>query len=203
MLGRAGDNNVLQMHGKGVSDLLFRTHSMNSNVLSSFERVNNDPVDVRNWQNLAVTTKEVSDTLFPQSDKDGNISLEEMDRVQDTRVVFMEEANKSSLALSATNQASVPRAQEEILKITKNAASAKNLRDDAGYTNQLLTVIANELTQIRQLMAKKMEQDGAYYTRLIGNNVQTAPLSKKNRKKEPTTAEILNKSKPKKVRHYY
>ncbi|NQY31504.1 MAG: hypothetical protein HRT69_18815, partial [Flavobacteriaceae bacterium] len=41
VLGRAGDNNVLQMHGKGVSDLLFRTHSMNSNVLSSFERVNN------------------------------------------------------------------------------------------------------------------------------------------------------------------
>jgi tetrahydrodipicolinate N-succinyltransferase len=151
------------------------------------QNVSNNPTDIDSWQNLSWTTQEVDAKLFPRPNKNNGIPFTEVDRVNKSRHELFEDSARTGTALAETRQATVKKAHDAVKQINHNSMQSKNLHDDLTVNNQAQVVMANELIQIRQLLAKQLELMAALHLKVYSE--YSAPANLHRDKKEEAKKE--------------
>ncbi len=97
----------------------------------------------------------LTDKLFPASD--GNVSIAKMTEIKRFRNASVERASINGVALAGEKKHSLRGSQRKIAEIASEGVRSTTIHDDLVVTNKLLSLIANEMTQQRELMSQQLE----------------------------------------------
>jgi hypothetical protein len=184
MLGDASYNNLVQ-YSSGIHKMVYdeiKHSSANDIVLGKF--INNS-INKNSLKNVPSIADVSGKLLFPKANEKNLLFLSDIDRVSENRRNLFLESCKTGFVLASLSQASIKNVQEILLEAEKRISSSKNLHDDMSTNNQISVIIANEVIQIRQILAKLLELNIAH--ELKYSEEWNKPLKK--------SAHKLNKSK--------
>lgn len=97
----------------------------------------------------------LTDKLYPASD--GNVSLNKMAEIKRFRNSSVERSSVNGVALAGEKKHTLRQTQRKIAEIAGEGVRATTIHDDLVVTNKLLSLIANEMTQQRELMSQQLE----------------------------------------------
>lgn len=95
--------------------------------------------------------------LLPRFNTQGLLSHEEHQKVGQRRNTLFKESVLSGLALASQQRSALQISQAELTSTLKDAHLSRDLRSDVAITNKLLTMIVNEMIQMRALQLQQLE----------------------------------------------
>lgn len=176
ILGSNANNQVLHRLGKKVTAAILQNSFFSKDNTLALETVFNKDV---NWEQLSHSKEAVDTTLFPAKKSSGSVAYLEIDRVQHNRKKILKNSTSASLALSQTKQSSISNTQQSVANIANSAATSKTVHEDLYNANQALIIIASEMVQMRQILAKQLELTSMLTIHLTGDFVGMTPLASK------------------------
>ncbi len=180
ILGSYDNNSVSFSYGKQISDYLLTASYASRDGLYALQHIIDMPLEHANWKSLSWNIKQISENLYPQSIK-GQVEFEEIDRIHSNRKIVYEKATQSSIALAGTHQANIDRTHSVVHDLSTKVGTSSNVHDDLIKSNQILVLVADELIQIRHLLAKQLELTSSISLNLSGNTIGIASPTTKSR----------------------
>lgn len=96
--------------------------------------------------------------LFVPFDQWGsNLGPAQINGLERTRQQMIQQSSANALAISALQKKEVSQRREQISKVMAKAMQTTSFREDMRYANQMLAIIAQELTNIRLLQIHQTE----------------------------------------------
>lgn len=157
LLGDKVNLEVLAKRFSVVNDTLWGASFTTNDSSYAMQSLLEDPISISSWSNVARVSKDISDKLYPTISEDGVVNSKEIGKIKANRKELLVESTKSSLVLAEQEQMTVKLTKDAILAIGKNAAESASIHEDLSNSNNILMVVASELIQIRQLLAKQLE----------------------------------------------
>jgi len=108
-----------------------------------------------NTNKLMEINQFLADKLYPSSQTE--VSIEKLEEIKKFRNDALEKSSLNGVALAGEKKHSLGTTQRKIAELGSNAIRSPTIHDDLVVTNQLLTVIATELTQQRELLSQQLE----------------------------------------------
>lgn len=116
--------------------------------------------------------------LFPDASQNP-LSFDQHDTIKETRYKALRTSSIESVALSSQQKGALKSSNQEIQKLSKQAKRDRTLQDEIRTTNELLVLIANELSQQRALLAQLLELKASVVAHKMPVVFNTTSLSKK------------------------
>ena len=176
ILGSTGNNAVLSGYTKDISDFIYNISAFSRGDMYALQSLfnnssNEDACQDINWHEIQVDKE-----LFPKIDNEV-ISYHEIDRVHQNRETVFKGAMQSSLTLAGSQQSTIEPTQATVLNISKRMEKSSTIHEDLVNANHTLVMVAQELVQIRLLMAKQLELFSTMYLSKSTEWVSSSPLA--------------------------
>jgi hypothetical protein len=106
-------------------------------------------------ENISTIQDNVSKSLYVSPENE--LTAKNVEETQARRDKAVEHAAVTSVAVAGDKKATLGNTQKKISEVSFKAMESDNLHADLVHTNQLLALVATELTQNRELMAQLLE----------------------------------------------
>lgn len=156
ILGYQGNYSLASGNNFQIPNFLYKYSTMSKSSTGLFDIIMNDVNSINIQKDMSWNRQQINHILFPDNSTT-EVSFNEIDRIENNRDVILVESTKSSLALAETRQASVDETNDIIYQLSKSSCSSDNIHEDLVNSNQLLSIIADELVKLRQLSSKQLE----------------------------------------------
>ena len=97
----------------------------------------------------------LSEKLYPASEEP--VSYQKLEDIKQVRTEAVKSSTVQGVAMAGDKKYSLHATQRKIAELGSEALRAPTIHDDLMVTNKLLTMIAQELTQQRELLAHQLE----------------------------------------------
>lgn len=97
----------------------------------------------------------LSEKLYPSVQEP--VSYQKLEEIKQVRTLAVKNSTVQGVAMAGDKKHSLHATQRKIAELGSEALRAPTLHDDLMVTNKLLTMIAQELTQQRELLAHQLE----------------------------------------------
>ncbi|HQW57628.1 MAG TPA: hypothetical protein PK583_01575 [Gammaproteobacteria bacterium] len=97
----------------------------------------------------------LSEKLYPASEEP--VSYQKLEDIKQVRTEAVKSSTVQGVAMAGDKKYSLHATQRKIAELGSEALRAPTIHDDLMVTNKLLTLIAQELTQQRELLAHQLE----------------------------------------------
>lgn len=178
MMGKLGQANWLASDFGGVLNSLTSPHG---DTLSSLNSLGVNHAGMESKSRYIHMKNYAQSKLFHDAPQNP-LSFKKHDEIKETRFNTLKSASIDSIALSDQQKGALKSSNEEIKTISRQVKTDRTLQDELRTTNQLLVVIANELTQQRAILAQMLELKAATVAHKMPVVFNTTSLSKANKK---------------------
>jgi len=131
------------------------------------------------WDNYPKVLEQILDQLVLP--KGRTISISDMNNVQSNLSQVTEIASISGLAVAGVKQSTLKETQNAILQLGIASIKTENIHEDMQTSNKFLSIIAQELTQLREIQAKQLEILAAFSVQMTSHVLGSALLNTKSR----------------------
>jgi len=97
----------------------------------------------------------LSGKLYPSTH--GDVSYNQMENIKKFRTAAVERSSVNGVALAGEKKHTLRNTQRKIAELGSESARAITIHDDLVVTNKLLSMIASELTQQREILSQQLE----------------------------------------------
>lgn len=162
VLGNPIKGTVMQNMGAGnwflndFGSVLSDFSSPYGDPLSSLNNLGRNQFGTQDQSNYLFIKDYVKSKFFNNAENNP-LSFQKQDEIQATRYDAVKQSTVDSMALSGQQKGALKKSNDQLKKLSRQTQTDRTIQDEIRTTNQLLVVIANELTQQKAILAQLLE----------------------------------------------
>jgi len=137
------------------SNYLYNFGSLNGDSLSLLNTLGYQRAGHHNYRDLMEMSDFIKSKLFPSTDS--VLSGEQWETIKIERTKALEKASTGGFALSGKNKHEIRDIQKKVAELASDGMRAPTVMEALIINNQLLSVIAAEMVQQRELLSQQLE----------------------------------------------